>query len=146
RIFQFWNEQLGRLALEYRLGEDRPRLAAIYAALTTAFYDSFVACWDAKYAYWHIRPAQLDPTITTVVPAPSHPSFPSAHSCMSTASGALLAALFPPDAPAMLEFVRQVGESRVAAGIHFRYDITASEEIGRRVAALTLAKLKPALD
>lgn len=145
RIFQFWNEQLGRLALEYRLGEDRPRLAATYAALTTAFYDSFVACWDAKYAYWHIRPAQLDPTLTTVVPAPAHPSYPSAHSCMSSASGTLLAALFPLDAAAMLEFARQAGEARVAAGIHYRYDVTAADEIGRRTAAAALAKLKPAL-
>lgn len=146
RIFQFWNEQLGRLALAYRLGKDRPRLAATYAALTTAFYDSFVACWDAKYAYWHIRPSQLDANLTTVVPVPSHPSYPSAHSCMSGASGIVLASLFPLDSPAMLAFVREVGEARVSAGLHYRYDVAAGEEIGRQVAARTLAKLKPAFE
>lgn len=146
RIFQFWNEQLGRLALAYRLGEDRPRLAATYAALTTAFYDSFVACWDAKYAYWHIRPSQLEPSLTTVVPVPSHPSYPSAHSCMSSASGIMLASLFPLDAPAMRDFVREVGEARLAAGIHYRYDVAAGEEIGRQVAARTLAMFKPAFE
>uniref|UniRef100_UPI003F71B7EF phosphatase PAP2 family protein n=1 Tax=Elioraea sp. TaxID=2185103 RepID=UPI003F71B7EF len=145
RIYQFWNEQLGRLALAYRLGDEPARLAAAYAAMTMAFYDSFVACWDAKYAYWHIRPSQLDPTLTTVVSPPAHPSYPSAHSCLSTAAGTVLAALFPPDAPALLALARQTSEDGIAAGIHFRYDVDAGDEIGRKVAAMALAKLKPAL-
>ena len=83
---------------------------------------------------------------TTVVPVPSHPSYPSAHSCMSSASGIMLASLFPLDAPAMRDFVREVGEARLAAGIHYRYDVAAGEEIGRQVAARTLAMFKPAFE
>ena len=41
-----------------------------------AFYDSFVACFDAKYTYWAARPAMLDPSITTVFVTPNHPSYP----------------------------------------------------------------------
>ena len=40
---------------------------------------STVACWDAKYAYWAIRPFQLDPDVKTLFPTPNHPSYPAAH-------------------------------------------------------------------
>ena len=47
--------------MEDRLDSDVPRAALIYAAMSMAHNDSMVACWDAKYAYWAIRPFQLDP-------------------------------------------------------------------------------------
>ena len=49
-------------------------------------------------------------------------------------------------APALLDLARQASEARIAAGIHYRYDVTAAEEIGRQAAAAALAKLKPALE
>lgn len=145
RGFQLWNLELSRKVLEYGVAEHPARTAAIYATFATAYYDAFIACWDAKFTYWHIRPSQLDPTLTTVVPPPAHPSYPAAHACLSTAAGTVLAALFPPDAPALLALARQAGEARIAAGIHFRYDIEAGDEIGRQIAAMALAKLAPAL-
>jgi len=145
RNFQFRNAELSRRVLENGLAENTPRLAAAYAALAVAYHDGHVACWDAKYAYWTIRPSQLDTRITTLVPLPPHPSYPSAHSCLSSAAATVLAALFPADAPLFQEMTRQSGESRVAAGLHYRFDVEAGEEIGRRAAALALAKMAPAL-
>ena len=37
------------------------------------------------------------------------------------------------------------GAGRIAAGLHYRFDCEAGDEIGRRAAALALAKLAPAL-
>jgi PAP2 superfamily protein len=145
RNFQLWNAELSRRALEHGLAENAPRLAAAYAAMAVAYHDSHVACWDAKYAYWYIRPSQLDSRITTLVPLPPHPSYPSAHSCLSGAAAAVLAALFPADAPMFQEMTRQSSEARVAAGLHYRFDVEAGEEIGRRAAALALARMAPAL-
>jgi membrane-associated phospholipid phosphatase len=145
RVFQFWNAELSRRVLEYGLADDPPRVAAAYAALNVAFYDSFIACFDAKYAYWYARPAQLDTSLRTVVPTPAHPSYPSAHSCLSTASATVLQALFPTDTEALHALARQASEARVAAGIHYRFDCEAGEEIGRRAAALALAKMAPAM-
>lgn len=145
RNFELWNAELSRRALEQGLAQDGSRLAAAYAALAIAYHDSHVACWDAKYAYWYIRPSQLDPRITTVVPLPAHPSYPSAHSCLSSAAATVLAALFPSDAPLFQAMTRQSGESRIAAGLHYRFDVDVGEEIGRRAAGLALARLAPAL-
>lgn len=145
RNFQLWNLELSRKALEYGLADDSPRMAAAFAAFAVAYHDSHVACWDAKYAYWFARPSQLDAGIKTLVPVASHPSYPSAHSCLSNAAATVLAALFPADAARFAEMSRQAGEARVAAGLHFRFDCEAGDEIGRRAAELALAKVAPAL-
>lgn len=57
RNYEYWNNQLGRLLLEHGQAADAPRAARAYALLNAAFYDAGVACWDAKYAYWTIRPS-----------------------------------------------------------------------------------------
>src|SRR5271166_878550 len=51
--------------MEDRLDFDAPRAALIYAAMSVAHNDSMVACWDAKYTYWAIRPCQVDPDVNT---------------------------------------------------------------------------------
>jgi membrane-associated phospholipid phosphatase len=145
RNFQFWNAELSRKALEYGLAENAPRMAAAFAALAIAYHDGHIACWDAKYTYWYIRPSQLDTRLTTVFPVASHPAYPSAHACLSTSAATVLAALFPDEATHYQEMNRQAGESRVAAGVHYRFDVEAGQEIGRRAAALALARMAPAL-
>ena len=51
----------------------------------------------------------------------------------------------PWDSRQFSELTKQSGESRIAAGLHYRFDCDAGDEIGRRAAALALAKLAPAL-
>ena len=46
-------------------------------------YDIGIACWEAKYTYWAIRPFQLDPDVKPVFATPNHPSYPAAHACAS---------------------------------------------------------------
>ncbi len=145
RAFQLWHRELSLRALEGGLAQNPVRLAASYAAVAIAFHDAHIACWDTKYAYWHIRPSQADAAITTLVPLPPHPSYPSAHSCLANGAATVLADLFPADAAQFRTLTRASGEARVAAGLHYRHDITAGEEIGRRAAELTLERLAPAL-
>ena len=111
RSHEYWNNHAGRLLLEYGQGADAPRAARTYALLNVALYDGGVACWDAKYAYWTIRPMQLDREFRPVIPVPNHPSYPSAHTCFSTAAAAVLAHLFPRDGEAMAALAREAGES-----------------------------------
>lgn len=145
RNYQMWHRELGTRVLEQGYSQNLLRTAAAFAALSIAYADAHIACWDAKYHYWVIRPSQADPSITTLVPLPSHPSYPSAHSCLSSAGASVLAALFPAEARHFTELTKQSGESRIAAGLHYRFDCDAGDEIGRRAAALALAKLTPAL-
>ncbi len=134
RNYWFWNEQANKKILEYRLDSDPPRAARAYALESIATYDSGVACWDAKYTYWAIRPFQLDPTLQTVFPTPNHPSYPAAHGCFSSAAAATLGYLFPRDAPALNALADEAGQSRIWAGIHFPTDVRVGLALGRSVA------------
>src|SRR5258708_37205929 len=122
RNYWFWNEHTNKKILEYRLDADPPRAARAYAVESVAAYDSGVACWDAKYTYWAIRPFQLDPTLKTVFPTPNHPSYPAAHGCLSSAAAAALSYLFPRDAQTLNALAHEAGQSPIWAGIHFPTD------------------------
>jgi hypothetical protein len=105
-----------------------------------AFYDAFVACFDAKYTYWAARPAMLDPTITTVFVTPNHPSYPSAHGCLTSAASTVMASLFPREASYYEALVAEVSNARIRGGIHVRADQVAGEAIGRSVAGVVLTR------
>ena len=140
RNYWFWNQQTDRLLHEARLDDNAPRTARVYTLESVARYDAVIACWDAKYTYWLIRPSQLDPALTTLFPNPNHPSYPSAHGCLSTASATVLAELFPRDRAALEALADEIGESRIWAGIHFRSDVTAGKELGRAVGERVVAR------
>jgi membrane-associated phospholipid phosphatase len=142
RSYQFWNALLGTKLLEHRLDQNAPRAARAYAVMQVALYDAAVACWEAKYAYWAIRPAQLDPGFRPLFPTPSHPSYPSGHSCLSSAAATVLAHLFPRDAAAFTALAGEASESRLWAGIHFRSDLRAGQALGRAVAERVLRRLE----
>ncbi len=85
RAHQYWNEQLSKKTLEYRLDGDPPRAARAFVLPFVTLYDAGIACWDAKYTYWAIRPFQLDPDVKPLFTTPNHPSYPAAHACSSIA-------------------------------------------------------------
>ncbi len=142
RNFDYWNQQAGRLLLEYGEARDAPRAARVFALLNAAFYDAGVACWDAKYAYWTMRPFQVDPEFKVVFQTPNHPSYPSAHACYSMTSALVLAHLFPRDATGLMALGRESGESRIWAGIHYPMDITAGQQLAERVASRAIERAK----
>lgn len=134
RGHQYCAGQIGRLVLESRLDNDPPLAARAYALQNITGIDAGVACWDSKYAYWAIRPYQLDPEVKPLFPTPNHPSYPAAHGCLSTAEAVILGYLFPRDAAALAALAEEARESRVWAGIHYRSDIAAGVALGRAVA------------
>jgi membrane-associated phospholipid phosphatase len=132
-IFEYWNDQASRLIFEHRLQDDAPLASRVYALVHVALNDAAIACWDAKYTYWAPRPAMLDPTITSVFVTPNHPSYPSAHSCLSGAAASVLARQFPSEAASLNAVVDQAGEARIMGGIHYRTDIDTGRTLGQRV-------------
>lgn len=78
--------------------------------------------------------------LKSVFPPPNHPSYPAAHGCFSTAAAVVLAGVFPQDRERLLAIGKEAAEARVWAGIHYRFDIDAGQEIGRKVAAKTLER------
>ena len=101
--------------------------------------DAMIGCWDAKYFYWTLRPTQADPGITLTFGLPNHPSYPSGHSCISSAAATVLAEVFPDRATELNALVTEAGLSRMYAGIHYRFDITAGQDLGQAVAHWAIA-------
>src|SRR5262249_52324809 len=65
------------------------------ALLDAAIYDAIVAAWDNKHAYNRPRPSSFESTLTTAVPTPKGPSYPSEEAAAAGAAAAVLASLFP---------------------------------------------------
>ena len=118
RAHQYWNEQLSRKTLEYRLDDNPPRAARAFVLPFVTLYDAAIACWEAKYTYWAIRPFQLDPEVKPVFATPNHPNYPAAHACSSIAVTRVLGYLFPRDADGFASLGERAAESRIWAGIH----------------------------
>jgi membrane-associated phospholipid phosphatase len=133
----YWDRAASDYIVAHALDE---RAATRTFALTNAAQmDALIGCFDAKYTYWMIRPPQADPGITLTFPVPNHPSYPSAHSCVSAAAATVLGAIFPDRTAELNGWVTEAGLSRMYAGIHYRFDITAGRNLGEAVGRWALA-------
>ena len=113
-------ELLSKKIFEYNLHQNPPRAARIYAINAVTINDVFIACFDAKYAYWGIRPDQYDTTYHPLVPTPP----------------------FPTDRALFEKVAKEGAESRFQAGIHFRTDNEVGLDLGRKVAKAVIQKVK----
>jgi hypothetical protein len=123
------------------------------------------------YQFWRpvtaIRNGDIDGNEATerdaawapLIDTPMHPEYPSAHSAQAAAVAAVLdtergAAALPvlstssPTAKGAVrrwtrldEFVREVSDARVQAGIHFRSATDAGEAMGKRIGELAASRL-----
>src|SRR5262245_12819244 len=134
----YWNKTAVDYVTEKKL--DELNATKVLALMHAAVFDAEIACWDAKYQYWMIRPYQANTQITTVLTPPNHPTFPSGHSCVSASAARVLQEFFPDRTNDLNRLVSEAGMSRVYAGIHFRFDITAGQQLGKQVAELALSK------
>ena len=133
----FWNLEAANLAVQYHLNE---RAAShLLAVMNMAGFDAIVACHDAKFAYWMIRPTQADPLITLVVALPNFPSYPSDHACVSGAQSAILGSFFPAERARLNAMAEEAAQSRLDGGLHYRFDNETGLVLGRKVAGLGLS-------
>lgn len=133
-----WNAIAAQLIRERSL--DDLSAARTLALMNIAIVDATIGCWDTKYTYWLLRPWQADPAITTPIGRPPHPSYPSGHACTSGAGAGVLAALFPAEAEELERMAVEACDSRVYAGIHYRFDAEAGMTIGIRAAERALER------
>jgi membrane-associated phospholipid phosphatase len=154
RIADFWADGAGtvtppghwnRIALDLvrAPGWSTARASLLFSALNTAQADAFIACWDAKYTYWSLRPVTairllIDPAWSSYIVTPPFPSYVSGHSTTSGAASTVLAAFFPQRAGELKAMAEEAAVSRLYGGIHFRSDNDAGLELGRRVGTVAV--------
>ena len=135
------DDVLSKKMFEYNLHLNPPRAARLYAITSIALYDAFVACWDAKYAYWGIRPDQYDTTFRPVLMhTPPFPGYPSGHAMMGGVMAELFTYFFPAEKAYFDKRAKDGAESRFQGGIHFRSDNEAGLALGRKVGAAVIRK------
>jgi hypothetical protein len=142
--------------------------ARLYALASMAAADSFIAVFDAKYAFNFWRPVtairNADQTGNAATPrdaswlplgdTPMHPEYPCAH-CISSAAVATVLAGFTGDElgeisvsnPAMemtrrwkrlSEYRDEVSNARIWAGFHYRFSTEVGKDMGQRIGELVL--------
>ncbi|HUP10948.1 MAG TPA: vanadium-dependent haloperoxidase, partial [Niastella sp.] len=135
------NDVLQTKIFEYNLHLNPPRAARLYAAVAVATYDGFAACWDAKYAYWGIRPDQYDTTYRPLFASPPFPGYPSGHAVISSVNAGIYSYFFPAEKAYFEKRAKDAAESRFQAGIHFRTDNEVGLELGKKVATAVIQKI-----
>jgi hypothetical protein len=129
-----WNETASAALLRHHASD--ADAARVYAVLNAAASDAVIACFEAKYHYWSIRPSQADTTIALAdsVSLPNFPSYPSGHACSAGAFDAVLGHYFPQDRAEFTRIAEEQAMSRLYGGIHYRFDDDEGLALGRLVA------------
>jgi membrane-associated phospholipid phosphatase len=134
----YWNE----LASTYTAaaGLDEAAAAEVFGLMGAAVFDAMITTFSAKYFYWTLRPHQADPAVTTSFTVPNYPAYPSGHGSVSAASARVLAHFFPDRAAELEALVQEAALSRVYAGIHYYFDMTAARSSAEAVADWVLQR------
>lgn len=128
--FDFWSDVAAEKLFAYRMMDDAPAAARVYAILHSAYHDAAIAIMDAKYAYWGIRPNQYDTTFTPIIATPPFPGYPSGHAAGAATTSAVMEYFFPADAAEFRKYAEECAQSRFYAGIHFRSDNEVGLQMG----------------
>lgn len=155
RIADFWADGVGTvtppghwnaiaLDLVRRHGVPTRSAARLFATMNTAQADAFICAWDAKYAYWSVRPVtairrQLQVDWLPHIATPPFPAYVSGHSTTSGAASRVLERFFPRRAAELRAMADEAAVSRLYGGIHFRSDNDVGLTLGRAVASEALA-------
>lgn len=165
-----WNE-VARFLVR-RLGWDAEQSARLFAALNVAMADVSIVCWKAKYEYNFWRPvsairqaeedgnpathsyAEWKPLLTT----PPHPDYVSGHAAFSAAAARVMGEFFGEGTEFRVrsetvpgvertytsfeECAREIAESRIFGGIHYRFSGEAGLAMGRAAAEAVLQSLQ----
>ncbi len=132
----YMNEVASEMIVDHRRSEREG--ARILAVANMAGFDVLDACFDAKFAYYLIRPSQVDPLIKLPVGLPNHPSYPSGHSCITSAFATVLMTEFPQERNRLQAMVEEAGLARMYGGLHYRFDCVVGRELGRQVAEFVM--------
>lgn len=134
---------LSKKIFEYNIHLNPPRAARMYAINAIGIYDCFVSCWDAKYTYWGIRPDQYDTTFHPVLFfTPPFPGYPSGHAMMGGVMAEMYSYFFPAERAWFDKRAKDGAESRFQGGIHFRTDNEVGLQMGRKVGAEIVKKVR----
>jgi membrane-associated phospholipid phosphatase len=158
-IQNYWNEIAQTAAIAQDL--TTTQTARLFAVLNVSLADTVIALYDAKYTYkfWRpvtaIRSAGNSDWLPETKNTAADPSYPAAHAALSSAAATVLASFFGSDQlsfhvtsevfagvdrsfSAFSVAAQEATLSRIYAGQHFRFDLTAGQQLGASVSEFVL--------
>jgi len=145
--------------LKQILEKEQPQLdftAFAFAKECIAIFDAGIGCWKTKFQYNQERPIRYvrevlgHPSWNPLFATPNFPDFPSGHSTIAGSFAEILKGFFgnnyhftdhtydylgmtPRSYNSFDELAKEIGDSRVYAGIHYRYSCEKGCEQGRKI-------------
>jgi membrane-associated phospholipid phosphatase len=171
-IWTTWNQLAAQLSADHHASLSRT--SSVFAALDLALADTTIVLYDAKYQHlvWRpvtaiqdglptaVPPISANPRWNPLTPTAADPSYPGAHSALSTAAATVLTAFYGTHQPIAVTAAAdpgvtrsfpslngaadEAGLSRIWAGQHTRLDHQAGQQLGRQVATQVLGALPTA--
>jgi hypothetical protein len=165
-IWNTWNHIAGQLSTDHHASLSQT--TSMFAALNLALADTTIVLYNAKYhdlvwrpvtAIQHglptaVPPINADPHWNPLTPTAADPSYPGAHSALSTAAATALTAFYSTHQPVAVTAAtapgvtrsfpsldaaaNEAGLSRIWSGQHTRLDHQAGQQLGRQVATEVL--------
>lgn len=143
-------------------GLDFKNSLLIQTVVALALHDSFICCWNAKYATNRIRPETainryIDEKWQPLLQTPPFPEYPSGHSVISTSAAEILTQFFGDHfafndtvetylglpSRSFSSFYHAASEARISrlyGGIHFRDAIENGAATGQEIGKLIIRK------
>ena len=139
--------------------------AMAMAKVGIACVDAGIGCWRTKFKYNQQRPIQYirdvlgHPEWNSLFDTPPFPDFPSGHSTIAGAFGEVLKdflgnkyhftdhtydylGMAPRSYSSFDELAKEISDSRIYAGIHFRHSCEMGCELGRKIGQNILKKVR----
>lgn len=131
------------------------KTSEVYTNIAIALHEGFIVSWQTKYRHHLIRPEtyinrHIDPNWRPILETPPFPEYTSAHSVISMASAMILTAHFGDMAfidtmevqyrlpirefSSFTTAAKEVSESRVYGGIHYRFGVNDGMSQGALIA------------
>jgi len=157
---------LQKVAMDQDLTADLGTSSRFMAQAAVTLSDTFVGCWDSKYTYNFWRPVtaiqngdidgndatDADPIWMPQIVTPTHPEYPSAHGCGTSAYAHAIEYFFGtkrlPGGITLTgaaghpnrhfdstdEIIKEIIDARVYNGVHYRTSVVEGTVLGRKVA------------
>lgn len=138
-----WTRLLLQMVTEHDTSDGKgspPRQARKMAILETVMWDTLVVTLQAQACYRRPAPAQTDPSLAALFVDEARASYPSLHAAVASAAATTLASLYPAEAGRFEPLAREIGESRMVAGVARQSDIDAAWALGDAIAREALAQ------
>ncbi|MGH7893970.1 MAG: vanadium-dependent haloperoxidase, partial [Candidatus Binatia bacterium] len=153
-------------------GREATQNARLFATVAQAMDDAMIGVFEAKYHYNFWRPAtairngdldghdgtEREASWSPFIDSPMHPEYPSAHSILAGAVGAVLQADIGDGPMPVLtttsptakgaarrwtnvdDFTREVANARIYEGVHYRVSTEVGTAMGRQIGELAVKK------